>query len=135
MKVIEDLGRKATNGNSDVPIQDLSQKPILIGGDAVALYPSMDMVETTEMVARVALETNVEFRNIDFKYLLVYLFLVLGADGLSDSGLGEFIPKRIKWKDSKACSLAAQLNRDMGNWQVNIDNLSWQEKKCLLPFS
>ena len=128
-KLLVNHGEKTT---TNIPIQDMSQKPVLIGGDAVALYPSMDMVETTEMVARTALETSVRFRNIDFKFLLVYLFLILGADVLSESGLGEFIPKRKKWKDSKACSLAAQLNRDIDNWHVKVDNLSWQEEKLLI---
>ena len=58
--------------------------------------------------------------------------MVLGEEGLRDSGLYEYIPKRTKWKDSKACSLAAQLNRDMNNWKVNIDNMSWEEKRLLI---
>ena len=64
---------------NSVPLQDYSVKPVLIGGDAVALYPSMDIIGTTEMVAKVALESNIKFQNFDFRYLVVYLYLVLGA--------------------------------------------------------
>ena len=114
------------------PLQDFSQKPVLVGGDAVALYPSLDLIGTTEMVARVIMDSDVKFENIDYGYLLVYLLLILGEEGLRDSGLKEYIPRRTNWKDSKACSLAAQLNRDMKNWEVNTENMSWQEKRLLV---
>ena len=114
------------------PIQDYSQRPVLIGGDAVALYPSMDMIGTTEMVARVALESNVKFDNINYQYLLVYLYLVLGEEVFRENGLGELIPSRSNWKESKAKSLSSRINRNMENWRTNTDNISDQEKRILV---
>ena len=105
------------------PLQDFSARPVLIGGDAVALYPSMDYIGTTEMVAKTIIESKVEFKNIDLKFLVVYLYLVLGENILIENDLGAYIPKRSKWVDSKAKSLSCQINRNMGNWTVSIDNI------------
>ena len=113
-------------------IQDFDDKPVLIGGDAIALYPSMDMIGTTEMVARAVAESKVEFRNINLKFLMIYLFLVLGGDVLKEYGLGDYVPKRTNWKDSKAQSLASQINRDINNWSVKTDNISWEEERMMV---
>ena len=75
----------------------------------------MNIIGTTEMIARVALESDVEFRNINYSYLLVYLYMVLGEEVFRENGLEEYIPVRTNWKDSKARSLSSQINRDMKN--------------------
>ena len=114
------------------PLQDFSTKPVLIGGDAIALYPSMDIVGTTELVAKAVAESKVKFSSINLKYLLVYLFLVLGGDILEENGLGNYIPKRIKWKNSKAKALSSKINRELNNWSVNTDDMSWEEERMLV---
>ena len=126
-----DISNAAVEDNAP-PIQDFTEKPVFMGGDAVALYPSMDIVGTTELVAKAVLESKVEFRNIDLKFLLVYLYLILGEEELKINGLGDFIPKRVKWKDSRARSLSAQINRCMNNWQVNTEEISWQEERMMI---
>ena len=81
MKKVMGGSRAESNNHRDPPLpplQDFTAKPVLIGGDAVALYPSLDMVGTIEMVASVIIESEVEFKNVDLKPLLVYLTLVLG---------------------------------------------------------
>ena len=98
----------------------------------MALYPSMDMLGTTELVARAVIESKVEYKNIDLKFLLVYLYLVIGYEGLKESGLGDYVPKRSKWKDTSARSLASKINRDMNNWCVKVDDMSWEEKRMLI---
>ena len=51
---------------------------------------------------------------------------------MKTNGLGEFIPRRVKWKNSKAKSLSAQINRCMSNWHVNTDEMSWQEERMMI---
>ena len=114
------------------PIQDFSTNPVMIGGDAVALYPSMDELGTTELVAQAVMKSKINFRNIDLKHLLIYLFLTLGGDMLSECGLGDFIPKRVKWIKTRARSLSSKINRNMDNWSVNLSNISCQEKRMLI---
>ena len=113
-------------------IQDLSSKPVLMGGDAIALYPSMDIIGTTEMIAQVVTESSLEFKNIHLKFLLVYLFLVLGENELRENGLADYIPKRTKWRDSRAMSLSSKINRDLNNWSVNTEKISWSEERMLV---
>ena len=103
-----------------------------MGGDAIALYPSMDIIGTTEMVAKVVSESDVKFNNVNLEYLVVYLFLVLGEDELKENGLGEFVPRRAKWKDSRAKSLSSKINIEISNWSVNLDGISWEEKRILI---
>ena len=114
------------------PLHDFTARPVLIGGDAIALYPSMDTVGTTELVAQAVIESKIKFKNIDLKFLLIYLYLVLGEDVLIENGLKEYIPTRSKWKDTKARSLASQINRCMANWHVNTDDITWQEERMLV---
>ena len=116
----------------DPPLQNFSAKPVLIGRDAIALYPSMDTVATTEMIAKTIIESSLEFENIDTKYLLVYLKLVLGDEILKANGLGHFIPKRTEWRDSKARSLSSKINREMKNWSVDITDISWEEERLMV---
>ena len=118
-------------GNA-IPLQDFTSKPVLIGGDAVALYPSMDIIGTTELVAKAVADSKVEFKNINLKYLTIYLFLVLGGDVMRENGLGEYIPKRIRWKESKAKALSSKINREMENWSVQLDEITWQEERMLV---
>ena len=40
----------------------------------------MDTVATTDMIAKTIIESDLEFENIDTKYLLVYMKLVLGDE-------------------------------------------------------
>ena len=107
-------------------------KPVLIGGDAIALYPSMDMVETAELVAKTVIESRVEFKHINLKYLLVYLKLVLGDEILKENGLGDYIPQRTNWKESKAKSLSCQINKNMDNWSISTEALMWEEERMLV---
>ena len=92
----------------------------------------MDIVGTTELVAKAVAESKVKFSSINLKYLLVYLFLVLGGDILEENGLGNYIPKRIKWKNSKAKALSSKINRELNNWSVNTDDMSWEEERMLV---
>ena len=124
-----------TDASDALPIQDFSEKPVLIGGDAIALYPSLDMVGTVEMIAEVIVKSKVVFKNIDLNRLLVYLTLVLGEDTLKDYGLGPLIPKRSKWVESKAKSLSCKINKELNNWIVNTENISWEEERMLVALA
>ena len=67
------------------------------------------------MIAKTITESKIEFENINTKFMLVYLKLVLGDEIYKNNGLGQFIPKRIEWRDSKARSLSSKINREMKN--------------------
>ena len=113
-------------------LQDMTEKPILVGGDAVALYPSMDNIGTAELVSHAVEQTRVEFKNIDYGFMSIYLYLVLGREGFVENGLIEYIPKREKWIKSKAKSLAAQINRERVNWRVYTDDMDKKAERKML---
>ena len=92
----------------------------------------MDMVETAELVAKTVIESRVEFKHINLKYLLVYLKLVLGDEILKENGLGDYIPQRTNWKESKAKSLSCQINKNMDNWSISTEALMWEEERMLV---
>ena len=106
-----------------------------MGGDAVALYPSMDNIGTSEIVTRAVIQSKVEFRNIDYRRLLIYLYLLLGRETLNIYGLGQYTPVRCNWVKSKAKSLASKINRNLDNWVVNITGLTEEEKRLLIKSS
>ena len=95
----------------------------------------MDPLGTAEMVFQSILESEIEFKNVDYKWLVVYLFLVLGEDCLREYGLATYIPrKKIRGKRgvSQAKSLAARGNRSLDNWWIELDNIGEKEKRTML---
>ena len=89
----------------------------------------MDCIGTAELVSQAVEQTNVEFKNIDYGILSIYLYLVLGKEGFTDNGLADWIPKREKWVESEAKSLAAQINRERSNWKVYTEDMDRKAAK------
>ena len=117
------------------PIQDFDSEPVMIGGDVVALYPSMDAVATAELAAQSIRETPIDFKGIDYKYLAVYIYLLLGPEEFDRSGLSEVIPVRNvidedkkDFEQSNSRSLLARNNRNMDYWYVDVEMLSDRDK-------
>ena len=75
-------------------IQDYYEKAVFIGGDAVALYPSMDAIGTSELVYQAVLNSEVEFKSIQYEWLILYIYLMLGDEKMGEIELSKFIPKR-----------------------------------------
>ena len=111
-------------------VQDFSKQPILVGGDVVALYPSMDVTATAQLSAQAVLESDILVTGVNFKLLAIYLFLVLGPVTMIDIGLSNCIPTRLWKSDAKA--LSGAMNRDMNNWQLDIDSVTYLEKKKMI---
>ena len=92
----------------------------------------MDMLGTTEMIAETIVNSDIEFKNINLKYLMVYLKLVLGDEILRENGLGAFVPRRTEWKCTRAKSLSSQINREMNNWAASVEEVSWEEERLMV---
>ena len=105
----KDMGK-----DSEKILQDFTKEPVLIGADVQALYPNLDGLCVAKIAANAVRETKVKFSGINYYFLVVYLLLVLGFEGMHRNGLGECIPRRKK--KSNARSLASLNNRDMNNW-------------------
>ena len=129
---LNEMLKKADDREKNISIQDFSQTPILLGGDAVALYPSMEAEGSSEMVYEAVMDSKIAFRNINYDYLLVYLFLILGIEGLREYKLGHLVPRRKSSKECNARSLSATVNRDMGKWSIPSGDITEQEKKKLV---
>ena len=108
-EMIKNIGLGNTSYNN---LQDMSRKPVFLGGDAVALYPPMDDVGTAEMIYQTILDTKISFPDIDYMMLAIYLKLVLEEDYMNKMQLTACVPERIINKKSKARSLAATTNRN-----------------------
>ena len=111
-------------------IQDFNRTPVFIGGDVNALYPSMNQVASAELAFEAVLRSDVEYTGIDYRFLLVYLTLVLGETELKKMGLAHVIP----WKKEKdeSNSLMVKKNRDMNGWIFNLEQLSERDKRYLV---
>ena len=137
-KVLEDSRHKLMQPTADMVdnrIQDEEEKAIFMGGDAVALYPSMDAVGTSNIIYETVLDSKIEFKFIDYDWLCVYLYLILGEDILQEYDLSEAIPARRARegeKISKAKSLSAKGNRTLNNWKFNTHSLTEEKKKKMV---
>ena len=116
-----------------VPLQDKNSKPVLLGADVVALYPSIDAVGGAQLVYEAIMESNVKFEGIDFEWLSVYLYLTMGENLLREYGLENVVPERINLnKKSSAVSLSAQINRDMDGWRTFTHRLDDKMKRTMV---
>ena len=108
-------------------IFESSSKPELLGADVQTLYPSLCPLGTADIAAEAVRNSKVSFKGIDFKFLIIYLFLIIGVGGLRSLGLNAFIPMR-KDRKCKSMSLIGKKNRTMDNWHVETDQLSDENK-------
>ena len=120
---------KATSDCQAIPpLQDFTKRPVFVGADVCALYPSLDMVGTAELVAEAVRRSTVCFKSIDYEILSIYLLLTVGEQGMRETGLGRFIPTRKKEIKSTAMSLNATINRKFDNWQTKCEDMDAKDK-------
>ena len=100
------------------PIQDLTAKPMMIGSDVSALYPSLDIVASAELAQEAVIKSKVKFEGVHFGWLAVYLYLIIGTSGMLTAGLGDAIPRRVENK-SDPKSLASKTNKNIHSWICN----------------
>ena len=116
--------------NCEDEIQDFNKKPVFMGADVNALYPSMNQVATSELAFQAVLNSDIEYTGIDYQSLLVYLKLVLGDGELRKLGLGHVIP--YKKEPDGSNSLLLKKNRRMDSWVIYTDKLNEKDKRCLI---
>ena len=114
-------------------LQDFEKAPVIIGGDVEALYPSMAHIETSKVMYEAIMDTKVDFENIDYGYMNVYLLLSLGEKVMRKHGLSE-IPERKNDK-SKARSLHSKSNRSISNWVTKREKLTVIDKRIMLALT
>ena len=107
-----------TNGTEPaLPLQSDNGKRLFIGADAVALYPSLDRVATARIAGNSVRTTRTKFGGINYVFLCIYLFLIMGTQGMKNAGLSECIPRK-KGK-SVAKSLSSTVNRNLDEWDLD----------------
>ena len=103
-KVISVIQQEATGPNSQTKppsptLQDETAPPIMVGGDVVALYPSMEAAPTGAMAYQAVKETQVKFEKINYKFALIFLLLSIGQPAMNATGLGHLVPARKKCQE------------------------------------
>ena len=119
------------NGNTRL-LQEQNSKPIFFGSDVVALYPSLEPTGVARIAGDAVRKSSVQLRGINYYFLVVYLFLVLGVGELEKLGLSECIPRRKKQSHSSVKSLAAEINRDLDCWDFGHIDLNEKLKRELV---
>ena len=128
-------------------LQDTTAPPTMIGGDVIALYPSMESSQTAAIAGEAVLQSSLEFTNINYTYALVLLLLIVGKSWMYKMGLGEFIPTRnteainarkhegefnCKNNQGNPRSLNASINRKMSMWSFRGGTLTHAQKRRIL---
>ena len=63
----------------------------MFGADVVGLYPNLDTKPTCEDVFNAVLETDLEWKDVDWKLALKYLAMTLSREELSRYGILTFL--------------------------------------------
>ena len=110
---------------------------VLIGMDAVALYPSISMEVAMEECEKAAMNSEIEVRNINYMEATRFLALCLDKDQIKTEGLRGLLPvrrpskkggKTRELKLTTANSLGPSVN-DQKQWKWSKVNLSTKDKK------
>ena len=118
-------------------VQDRNQKMVIIGSDAVSLYPSLTKQESADEVANAVLESGIKFEGVNWKEAT--RFLVLGRDETwcRSSKLWRVLPRR-KFKHGTRPGLtgAGPLGADVDNenpWEfMSGARLTEQDKRVCM---
>ena len=124
------LGRRCVNkpySGQGLNIQDLDSKPVFIGGDVRALYPSMDQIATAEIAYHAVKQTKLKITGVDYRILSVYLLLTIGAGEMNKIGLGQVVPTRFRQENCSE-SLLSKVNKDMNYWYFPFDEDKLDER-------
>ena len=113
-----------------IPLQATNRDPIFVGGDVIALYPSLDGVSASNLASEAVKQTNIMFEGIDYRRLAVYLNLVLVEDKLCNLNLRDIIPER-RDPENKSEALSAKSNKDLSAW-VTREEFTQEEKKLMI---
>ena len=118
-------------------VQDRTKRMVIIGSDAVSLYPSMTKRESADEVANAVLESNIKWEGVNWKEAT--RFLVLGRDETwcRGSKLWRVLPRR---KYNHGCKPGLTGAGPMGanpddenQWQFKRDmNLTELERKIIM---
>ena len=111
-------GRVSSNYVSQEWVQDRSKVMVIIGSEAVSLYPSLTREESASEVPEAVLESNIKWDEVNWKE--VVRFLVLGRDEAvcRCSGFGIVLPGR-KHKTGVGPMGAAE--DDENQWEFKKD--------------
>ena len=109
---------------------------VLVGLDAVSLYPSIEKKVAMEMCRNAAREVEIEVQNVNYMEATRFLALTMDDDEIRESRLGRIMPRMRKKASGRACrklrlttanSLEATTN-DQNQWEWPEVNLSKEEK-------
>ena len=114
-------------------IQDMEGKPIMMGCDVVSLYPNLEPVAVAQLTADAVMNTKVQFKGVNFYFLLIYLVIVLGKNQMIKLGLADYVPI-YKEKEGQSQSLAAKNNRNTENWDFSHIMMKEEDKKRLIAY-
>ena len=116
-----------TKSDTSIPIQDKDETAVLFGGNVIGLYPNLDPIGVAKITADAVRRSPVKFEGINYRYLIIYLLLVLGVNRLSESGLSNCMPRRRM--KSKSESLASLSNKQLDNWDFSQTTITQENKR------
>ena len=82
-------------------IHDKSNKMVIIGSDCVSLYPNLTKQITADEVACEVMETDIKWRDVNWKECVRYLVLGRPKEWRQMSGLTRVLPHRRFKRGSK----------------------------------
>ena len=85
-------GRVSSKQVSQEYIQDRSQVMVLIGSDAVSLFPSQTKLESAEEVAQAVMESSMKWEGINWKEAIRFLVLLTEEEWHRSSKILRVLP-------------------------------------------
>ena len=127
--------REKTPSGENIKSWDWRQEFVLLGSDVSALFPSLSASNTAKAVKTQILKSNIKWRNIDGKWLTLYL--KLNEEKLEYKeleGIKCFLPKRLGTR-GKAPSFSSDKIEEKYVWPQSVEYLTDQMKSKMLALA
>ena len=116
-------------------VQDKSNKMVVIGSECISLYPNLTKQTTADEVASAIMESDIQWRDINWKESVRYLVLGRPKEWRTRSGLSRVLPHRRHRKGAKpGVTGAGPLGPAVGDevqWVFPTIELTKLEKKMI----
>ena len=108
----EDLRSRVVRHNAEVSLTDTDTETVLIGGDVVALFPSLPAAASGRLVRQAVIkivkQSKIDIRGLDYSELAIYVRMNLTDGKIKVRILDKIIPKRAHKKGSMPGMTGAQ---------------------------
>ena len=121
-------------GIEEVNRKELETEILVASADVEALYPSIDVDLAASIVKAKIMESPLKLEGVDWRWILIYIKLMLGPGEIVDNKLQGILPRRVVNKNKPPTIKTVELDQFKERWwyPTKVDKLTEEQKRLLI---